>query len=228
MVKFSLIALSGALASANAGSNRRIVKLGNRQLRRGEPTTEALLQRARPYKKSGNTSRRLEGDFEIDGSYSIKFSQCVDIKTVDENLFDENLISYVQAGQVVSTKSYVLFHVCQNNNCYYESDDDLYIVDLPTYLSNVAMYYANQRTNYCEACNEFQDYCNPEEEEAAEGEAEVAEEEDAEAGEEEEENVEEEDRAEEEGAEEEGAEEDEDPEGEDNMGKLLPVSFITI
>merc|ERR1711966_615425 len=72
------------------------------------------------------------------------------------------------AGQVVSAKSYVLFHVCTDDTCYLDAEDDLYLVDLPTYLVNVATYHANKRNDYCEQCNEFDEYCNPEEEEEEE------------------------------------------------------------
>ena len=49
--------------------------------------------------------------------------------------------------------------MCQGNNCYYESEEDLYIVDLASYVKNVAMYHAGVRSGYCEACLEYADYC---------------------------------------------------------------------
>lgn len=189
MVKFSFLALAAAAtvtinaASAAASGNvvKKNIKLGNRNLRRGDPATEALLKKAIPYKKSGgNTisnevSRRLQDNNNgVDGSYYIQFSQCMDVKLYDEDLFGENTINYVKNGQIVAAKSYVLFHVCQKDTCYLESDDDLYLVDLATYLVNIAQYYANKRTDYCEQCQQYADYCNPaQEEEAAadEGEA---------------------------------------------------------
>merc|ERR1711966_519197 len=103
------------------------------------------------------------------------------------------------AGQVVSAKSYVLFHVCTDDTCYLDAEDDLYLVDLPTCLVNVATYHANKRNDYCEQCNEFDEYCNPEEEEEDE-EEEGGEEEDEEGSEDEEEDDKDE--------EEEGADED--------------------
>ncbi|KAL7533979.1 hypothetical protein ACHAXR_009899 [Thalassiosira sp. AJA248-18] len=218
MVKFSFIALASALAAVSGASAakpvaKKTIKLGNRNLRRGDAATEALLKKATPYKgkKTGakKVNRRAEEEeFEIDGSYSLQFSECVDIKTMDEDLFDEDIISYVQAGKIVAAKSYVLFHVCSQDTCYLESDDDLYLVDLPTYLTNVATYHANKRNDYCEACEEFEETCNPEEEE--EEEVEEEEEEEAEGEEEEEE-----DKDEEEGEENEGEEEGEENEGEE-------------
>ena len=165
MVKFSFIALASALATASAttGTIKKSIKLGNRNLRRGDPATEALLKKATPYKRGTENNaarRRLDGEkLEIDGTYNLKFSECVDVKTTAEDLFSDELVEYAQAGSVVAAKSYVLFHVCQGDDCYYEADADLYMVDLPTYLTNVATYHANKRNDYCEACEEFEDYC---------------------------------------------------------------------
>lgn len=84
MVKFSFIALASALAapSASAGTTKTI-KLGHRNLRRGDPATKALLKKAAPYKKGGakKVHRRAEdAEFEITGSYSLEFSQCIDVQ----------------------------------------------------------------------------------------------------------------------------------------------------
>jgi len=218
MVKLSFVALASALAavSTDAASRpvaKKHIKLGNRNLRRGDAATEALLKKATPYKGKRTGAKKVgrraeEEEFEIDGTYSLQFSECVDIKTMDEDLFDEDIVSYVQAGKIVAAKSYVLFHVC-HNTCYLDAEDDLYLVDLPTYLTNVAQYHANKRNDYCEQCERLEEVCNPEEEEVEEEEA--AEEEDAaeeEAEGDEEEDKEEEGEEEEENQEEEGEEDD--------------------
>ncbi|KAL3799824.1 hypothetical protein HJC23_010474 [Cyclotella cryptica] len=134
----------------------------------GIPTTD-LLQKARPYKRgsSRGLSSRRHLDVELDGSYNIQFSQCVDVKLRDDDLFQDEVVSYVQDGEIVSTKSYILFHLCQNNECFYESEDDLYMVDLASYLTNVAQYHATTRTNYCNACNSYVDYCSASDDGAA-------------------------------------------------------------
>ena len=212
MANLSFLALATVLGVAAGDAvarpqRRTTLKLGNRQLRRGDPAAEALLRHARPYRRPDGRARRLDEEFEIDGSYSLKFSQCVDARTYDEDLFDEDLVEYAQAGQVVSSKSYVLFHVCQDDDCYYDAEDDLYVVDLPTYLANVATYHANKRNDYCEQCERFDDYCNPEDEE---DEGEDEDDEDEEGGEDEEGD----DADEEEGNEEEEEDEAED-EGDD-------------
>jgi hypothetical protein len=115
----------------------------------------------------------------------------MDIRTYDEELFREDYIEYAKAGQIVAEQSYVLFHVCQESECYLEAEDDLYVVDLATYLANIASYYANKRTDYCTQCQDYQDYCTAEEaveeeaveEEADEGEAAEGEEGEGEEGE---------------------------------------------
>eukprot|EP00970_Alexandrium_tamarense_P017077 scaffold8197_cov175-Alexandrium_tamarense.AAC.2 len=213
MVKFSFLALAGALAASTATA--KTIKLGNRNLRRGEPATEALLKRAQPYKKAGTTSspRKLEEE-EIDGSYSLKFSQCLDVKTYNEENF-ETYASYLAAGTVTSSKSYVLFHVCQGNNCFYESEQDLYIVDLATYLATVAVYHAEQKMNYCDACEQFQDVCVVAEEEVAEEEA-------ADAQEGEENNMEEGQEGQE------GGQEGQEGEGQEGEGKILSRTFVFV
>ncbi len=176
MAKFSFLALAAAASASAVGAVlTKNIKLGNRNLRRGDPATEALLKKAVPYKRNdgqsrsnNSVSRHLEeNNNEIDGSYYIQFSECMDVKLYDEDLFGENTINYVKNGQIIAAKSYVLFHVCQENSCYLESDDDLYLVDLATYLVNIAQYYANKRTDYCEQCQEYEDYCNPQQEEEA-------------------------------------------------------------
>jgi hypothetical protein len=192
MVQFTFLALATAVASVGAASTggvaKKTIKLGNRNLRRGDPATEALLKKATPYNKktSEKASRRRaqEQEGELDGSYNIKFSECMDIRTVDDELFGEDLIEYTKAGQIVAEKSYVLFHVCTDATCDYDAEDDLYLVDLNTYLANVASYYANKRLDYCEQCERFVDYCTAEEEVVEEVEEEaVAEEEPAAEGE---------------------------------------------
>lgn len=171
MMKYITLATTLAAASAAAvvSGAKKSIKLGERNLIRGEPATEALLKVAKPYnqktaqKSQFRTRRAEENDNGLDGSYSIQFSECMDIRTYDEDLFGENYIEYTKAGQIIAEQSYVLFHVCQENECYLEAEDDLYVVDLATYLANIASYYANKRTDYCTQCQDYQDYCTADE-----------------------------------------------------------------
>jgi hypothetical protein len=95
-----------------------------------------------------------------DGSYNLRFSQCIDVKLRDDDLFDDRVIDYVQNGEIVSSKSVVLFHLCQRDECFYESEDDLYMVDLRSYVKYAAQYHAGRRSDYCGACGEFEEMCN--------------------------------------------------------------------
>jgi len=94
--------------------------------------TKALLQSARPYRPKNNainninidtttqhkqhqpTQRKLDGNVEITSSHTLKFSQCIDLQLLDKDLFDDNVIDYTKNGQIMSTKSFALFHVCDN------------------------------------------------------------------------------------------------------------------
>lgn len=216
-MNFSFIALTMALATASAAPvARKNFKLnGTRNLRKDSPLTKALMKNARPYKAANGTSRKLEEN-GFDGSYNFKFDKCVDIKTYDEGNF-ENYADAITAGTVVPTKSFVIFHVCTDATCDYDSEDDLYIVDLPTYLGTVATFHAQGKANYCEACQEFADTCAVEEEEEEVEEDADAEEADAEAEAEDEPEEDEPEEEEEERAEEENREE-ENREGEEQEG----------
>jgi len=165
-MKVPLIALTGAFATADA-KNINIQLGGKRHLRRGDATTEALLQKAVPFKNNKRRRHRhLEGANEeqaneVDGSYSISFGKCIDIKTKSEDLFNENFVDQVKNGSALSLKSYALFYACQDsygNGCS-DDESDVYMVDLSTYLSIVGMNQANQRGDYCEKCEENQEYC---------------------------------------------------------------------
>ena len=150
MIKFSATSLPIILAAAT-GVNAQIRTLTkpNRHEVAG-----SLMKHAKPYHNAKH--RRLQEDeMAINATYSIQFSSCLDIKTYDANLFDEDIIQYVKSGRVVSTKSYVLFYACEDE-C---DDDDLYIVDLPTYLTSIVEYKAEEMENYCRACEEAEDIC---------------------------------------------------------------------
>ena len=220
----------------DVGNTNPIQIIANRNLRSAnDPTIQALLQRARPYQpqkeQSHQQKQRKLDDVQFDGSYSLKFSQCLDVQTYNDELFDQDILEYSSSGKVVSVKSYVLFNICQTNvNCNYDADDvNMYMVDLQTYLGSAAQYRANIRNDYCEACDKYEDYCNPQQEEEAapeedeeEPEEAAAEDEPAEEGEGEDANAEgeaEDGEPEGENAEEgDDAEQEENPDGEGEEG----------
>ena len=122
---------------------------------------QTLMHKARPY-KSSSSRRRVEEDNEnnFDGSYNLQFGQCVDVKLLDNDLFNDDVIEYTKAGSIISTKSYVLFHVCQQGACDSASEDDLYLLDLSSYVQYVASYHASVKGDYCTACDTYyNDFC---------------------------------------------------------------------
>lgn len=146
-MKFTLTALLAAVGFTQAK------KLVNKK---------ALLRNAIPVDKNGN--RRLEqNEFQITGEYSIKFNHCLSLKIAADNyedvMFDENLVQYTAEGKIVAQTSYVLFSVCQTENCYYEDDESLYMVDLPTYMGSLIEGYQQKEENYCQACQESYETC---------------------------------------------------------------------
>ncbi len=158
MVEFSVAALLGGVLISNIFGVESHKLAGRHMVQRGNPGAEALIQKARRYMKNGSShhSRRLE----FDGSYNIQFSQCVDIKLLDDDLFGDDVIEYTKAGEIISTKSYVLFHVCQDGDCGSGSEDDLYLLDLSTYVKNMASYHASTKSAYCDACDTYYyDFC---------------------------------------------------------------------
>ena len=107
--------------------------------------------------------RHLNQNFDLSAGYSIQFNQCVALKTEpydDEIMFADSLIGYTSAGKIVSQRSYVLFNVCETQNCdYYASDDNLFMVDINTYMASLSVFYGDIQENYCTACQNSYNYC---------------------------------------------------------------------
>jgi hypothetical protein len=124
-----------------------------------------LLRNAIPVDAHGNV-RRLDQQnqqFQITAQDSIKFNQCLSLSTEPANqdtLFGDDTIEYTKKGMIISQKSYVLFNVCETDACSYAADDNnLFMVDLATYMGALVNYLPNQKEEYCRACEQAQDYC---------------------------------------------------------------------
>ncbi len=172
-----LITLATGVFATAAGA-KNIKLLGSKHLHHlrhssDATTTKALLQKATtPFQHNKHSHRHLEGAndqqdnqaYQVDGSYSISFGKCIDIKTKSDNLFNNENYEYidqeVQNGNVLSLKSYVTFYACQKKDDYgcLEDESDVYMVDLSSYLSVVGMSQVNQRSDYCELCEQNQEY----------------------------------------------------------------------
>ena len=105
--------------------------------------------------------RKLDGAQQSSSSTttSIKFSKCVDIKTLPNNyaVDDDTTLSNIKNEDTLSVKSYVLFYMCSGDTCY---EDEEYIVDINTFTKNIASYHANYEETICQVCNKYANYCS--------------------------------------------------------------------
>jgi hypothetical protein len=123
-----------------------------------------LMEKAVPVQKT-NLGRQLNNDqkFELTGAYSLQFNKCISLPMeADEDsiMFNEDLMSYTKNGKIVTQKSYVLFNVCVTEMCsYYASDDNLYMVELESYMDAIVDFYIDRNDEYCSACEDAKEYC---------------------------------------------------------------------
>jgi len=107
--------------------------------------------------------RHLDQNFEVSAGYSIQFNKCVALKTEpynDEIMFADSLMEYTAKGQIISEKSYILFNVCETKFCdYYSDDDNLFMIDIDTYMAATSAYYLTVQESYCGACHISQEFC---------------------------------------------------------------------
>lgn len=118
-----------------------------------------MLSKAIPFK-----GRTLDDGWSITAYDSIQFNACLSLTTqLDDEMqqtlsYSSDLIALWEAGSIVSQKSVVLFSICKTEYCSYEAEDQLYVVDLPTYMQ-LAGYRPQKTMDYCEACQEAMDWC---------------------------------------------------------------------
>jgi hypothetical protein len=123
-----------------------------------------ILEKAVPVQET-SLGRRLNNDenFELTGAYSLQFNKCISLPMeADEDsiMFYEDLLPYTKKGKIVTQKSYILFNVCPTAMCsYYASDDNLYMVELETYMDAIVDFYVDRYDEYCSACEDAKDYC---------------------------------------------------------------------
>lgn len=126
-----------------------------------------LLDRAIPLGKAAKATgrgRRLDQEIQITAYESIQFDACVSLTTqLSEEMQEQiayynDLLNAYQEGEIVSQKSFVLFNICQTEYCVYDAEDNLYMIDLASYMQLTG--YRPQKTmDYCEACEQAQDWC---------------------------------------------------------------------
>lgn len=137
--------VSGRSIRADSAASRRIMEHAVRVNRQGE----RILQ---------------ENKFELTAMYTFNFDKCVSIRTepsdAGEIIFDATLEQYASKGEIVPAKSYILFNVCKTKYCdYYKADDNLFMIDIGTYMAAIADYYVSRHEAYCDACVDSTTYC---------------------------------------------------------------------
>jgi len=109
-----------------------------------------------------NGSRMLD-DAIITGSKSIQFDQCVSVTTQPYNnniFYNEYNLQAAQNGAIQSQKSFVIFNVCETDSeCAYSSQNNLYMVDLGTYVRATMPYLPTKESRYCSVCEMSEEYC---------------------------------------------------------------------
>jgi hypothetical protein len=136
---------------------------------------QSLLQHAIPVDRNGhvrpqrqqrslNQNNNDQEQFEISGAYTVQFYKCASVSSQpydDDMLFDSNLLPYTTKGQIAAQKSFVLFNVCETQYCdfYTAGDENLYMVDVATYMTATTVNYQARKESYCTACASSENYC---------------------------------------------------------------------
>ena len=101
--------------------------------------------------------------FDATTATSIKFNKCLALETQNYNFYMDNLIDAAQNGYLSSIRNYILFDVCQGNNCggnwWSGKNSNLYMVDLSTFIEAAIAYGPALEAKTCAACWEFADIC---------------------------------------------------------------------
>jgi hypothetical protein len=133
-----------------------------------------LLQHAIPVDRNGhvrpqrqrslNQNNEDQQQFEISGAYTVQFFKCASVSSQpydDDMLFDSNLLPYTTKGQIAAQKSFVLFNLCETQYCdfYTAGDENLYMVDVATYMTLTTVNYEARKESYCTACASSENYC---------------------------------------------------------------------
>jgi len=126
-----------------------------------------LLEKAIPLNKKAaafSKNRRLDQGIQVTAYDSIQFNSCISLTTeLDEQMQEQiayynDLMQMYQNGDLVSEKDFILFSICQTEYCSYEAEDNLYMVDLATYMG-LTQYRPQKTMDYCEACEQAQNWC---------------------------------------------------------------------
>lgn len=159
-MKIFAFVLAVLAAATNASKTERVS--GNR-LPADSKASRMIMEHAVRVNRQGERILQ-ENHFELSSLYSFQFDTCVSLRTQpNENaefIFDTDLEQYASKGAIVPQKSYILFNVCLTKYCdYYKADDNLFMIDVNTYMAAIGDYFVARHEEYCSACVDSTDYC---------------------------------------------------------------------
>jgi hypothetical protein len=102
-----------------------------------------------------NTQDEEERDFEIDGTYSIKFDKCVSLKTLNSEM-----INNVEKG--LDMQAGVDFVMFKATDKYGKATD--FTVNIATFVESLIQTVPNDREQYCQVCEQAFDTCKEQKE----------------------------------------------------------------
>lgn len=162
-MKFLGVVLAALAAMAEGKRSISSSQIKTR-MEKGQFNKATLMMGAKPYSNAARKMEEEEEEFEINGLYSVQFDSCLSMTVQNDEMFDDesNLIQYAAEGQLINSKSFILFSICYSSDCYYQSQDQklTYITDIATYFQAFADFLPNQVESYCEGCKENEDYCD--------------------------------------------------------------------
>lgn len=161
-MKFFAVILTAMVAATDAVPSAKSQMLAGSSIR-GGIDQEKILAKAVRVNHKGERLLDQSQTFTLSSLYSLQFDKCVSLKAEPSDtgsiIFDDDLLPYTSKGSIVPQKSYILFNVCQTKYCEYATNDNLYMIDLDTYMAAIPSWYQEREANYCSACVDSYSYC---------------------------------------------------------------------
>jgi hypothetical protein len=157
-----ILALVLAVFTAASGASKTERVSGNR-LPADSKASRFIMEHAVRVNRQGERILQ-QNSFELSSLYSFQFDTCVSLRTQPNDnadfIFDSDLEQYASKGAIVPQKSYILFNVCLTKYCdYYKADDNLFMIDVNTYMAAIGDYFVTRHEEYCSACVDSTNYC---------------------------------------------------------------------
>ena len=108
------------------------------------------------------TPRNLGYEFALSEEHSVQFQSCVTLTTEpwsSDIFYSDYNVQAAQAGAIKSEKSYVVFNVCETDSCVYNANNNVFMVELETYVRSTMSFYPSKKNRYCKICQMSEEYC---------------------------------------------------------------------